>query len=153
LQRNTIAEAALGFAAVAVVGFLGAMAPASHLHEHAAYGGAVPADAAFAHIHSDQGMAEVTIIPGHAGTARASIQLLNENFEPLAAQDVTLTLIAPQTAAKPITYLAAPAADGTWQVGRIALPQPGNWTVAVRAALGPKRRLDVAAPIVIEPAP
>ena len=153
LQCNTVAEAVLGFAAVAVVGFFGAMAPASHAHEHAAYGGAVPADAAFAHIHSDQGMAEVTIIPGRAGPARASIQLLNENFEPLPAQEVTLTLIAPQTAAKPITYLAVPAADGTWQVGRIALTQPGNWTVAVRAVLGPKRRLDVAAPIVIEPAP
>ena len=153
LQRNTLTEAVLGFAAVAVVGFLGAMAPASHAHDHAAYGAAVPADAAFVHIHSDQGMAEVTVIPGRAGTARASIQLLNENFEPLPAQDVTLTLIAPETAAKPITYLAAPAADGTWQVGRIALTQPGNWTVAVRAALGPKRRLDVAAPIVIAPAP
>jgi len=136
-----------------VVGFLGAMAPASHLHEHAVHGGTVPADAAFVHIHSEQGMAEVTITPGRAGTARATVQLLNENFEPLFAQDVTLTLTAPLTGAKPITYIAAPGADGIWQVSRIALTQPGNWTVAVAAELGPKRRLDVAAPIVIEPAP
>ena len=153
LQRNTVAEAVLGFAAVAAVGFLGAMAPASHLHHHEAYGGAVPADAAFVHIHSDV-MAEVTLMPGHTGTARASIQLFDEHFEPLTAQDVTLTLTPPHSASKPITYIAVPGGDDTWQVGRVALTQPGNWTVTVGAALGRNRRLDVGpAPIVIEPAP
>ncbi len=153
LQRNTIAEALLGFAAVAAVGFLGAMAPASHLHEHAAYSGAVPADAAFVHIHSEQGMAEVTIRPGRTGTARATVRLLDENSEPLPAQEVTLTLTAPETGSNPIAYFAVPGGDDTWQVGRVALAQPGNWTVAVGAVLGPRHRLDVAAPIVIEPAP
>jgi len=151
LQRNTIAEATLGFAAVAAVGFLGAMAPASHLHEHATYSGAVPAGAAFVHIHSEQGMAEVTIMPGRTGTARATVRLFDENFEPLAAQEVTLTLTAPETGRKPVIYFAVEGSDGAWQVGRVALPQPGNWTAAVGAVLGPKRRLDVAAPIVIEP--
>ena len=80
------------------------------------------------------------------------MQLLDENFAPLAAQQVTLTLTAPGTVSKPVTYVAAPGADGIWQVGGVALPQPGNWTVAVGAALGAKRRFDVAAPIVIEPA-
>ena len=153
LQRNSLTEAMLGFAAVLAVGWLGTMAPASHAHEHAAYGGAIPADAAFVHIHSEQGMAEVTVTPGHAGTARARIRLLDENFAPLAAQDVTLTLTAPQPGSKPVTYFARPDADGAWQVGRVVLAQPGNWTAAVGAVLGPKRRLDVAAPIVIEPAP
>ncbi len=153
LQCNSIAEAALGFAAIAVVGFLGAMAPASHLHQHAAYSGAVPADAAFVHIHSEQGMAEVTIMPGRTGSARATVRLLDENFEPLPAQEVTLTLIPPKTGSKQIKYFAVPVNDDTWQVGRVALGQPGNWTVAVVAVLGRNRRLDVSAPIVIEPAP
>ena len=150
LQHNTVAEAVLGFAAVAAVGLLGAIAPASHLHHHEAYSVAVPGDAAFLHIHSDDGMAEVTLMPGHPGTARASIRLLDDHFEPLAAQNVTLTLIAPQTGGNRISrYVAAPGGDDTWQVGRITLSQPGNWTVAVGAVLGHNRRLDIAAPIVI----
>ena len=51
LQRNSVAETALGFAAIVVVGFLGAMAPASHIHQHPSYA-YVPPDAAFVHIHS-----------------------------------------------------------------------------------------------------
>ncbi|HEV2625858.1 MAG TPA: CopD family protein [Xanthobacteraceae bacterium] len=37
LQQNSVAETVLGFAAIVVVGFLGAMAPASHTHQHPSY--------------------------------------------------------------------------------------------------------------------
>jgi putative copper resistance protein D len=150
LQRNSLAEAALGFAAVLVVGFLGTMAPASHAHQHLAYA-AVPTDAAFTHIHLQEGMADVTIIPGRTGTARATIRLWNEDFGPLEAQEVTLTLTAPTAASKPTTHFALQGRDGAWQVDGIALPQPGNWTVTVSAVLGPHKRLELTAPIVIEP--
>jgi hypothetical protein len=36
------------------------------------------------------GMADVTIMPGRVGRAHAIIRLWNEEFEPLAAQKVTL---------------------------------------------------------------
>jgi putative copper resistance protein D len=149
LQRNSLIEAALGFAAVAAVGALGAMAPASHAHQHPA--GAIPADAAFVHIHSTQGMADVTITPGHIGQARATIRLWNDDFAPLAAREVTLTLTAPTPGSKPVMRLASPAPDGAWQVDGIALEAPGNWTVAVGITLRPAGRLVLDAPIVIEP--
>jgi copper resistance protein D len=149
LRRNTLTETALGLAAVLVVGFLGTMAPASHAHQHAPYA-AIPADAAFVHIHSEQGMADVTITPGRAGAARATIRLWNENFEPLNAHEVTVTLTAPAAGSKPITRVASQDADGAWQVDGIELSRPGNWTVAVGVALGPDSRFMLDAPIVIE---
>jgi copper resistance protein D len=151
LQRNCAAEIALGLAAVLVVGFLGTMAPASHAHHHADTT-AIPADAAFVHIHSTQGMAEVTITPGRAGMARASIRLFNDDFGPLEAKEVTLILTAPAVGSSPMTRAASLDAEGAWQVEAIELSQGGDWTVEVDALLGPASRLSLAAPIAIEPA-
>lgn len=151
LQRNCAAEIALGLAAVLVVGFLGTMAPASHAHHHADTT-AIPADAAFVHIHSTQGMAEVTVTPGRTGTARASIRLFNDDFGPLEAKKVTLTLTAPAAGSRPMTRPALLGTDGAWQVEAIELSQPGDWMVEVDAVLGPASRLSLGAPIVIEPA-
>jgi len=145
LRHTTLAETALGFAAVVVVGFLGAMAPASHTHHSAA----IPDGAAFVHIHSNAGMADVTVTPGRVGTARASVRLWNDEFQPLAAERLTLTLTPPD--AQPITRPAAQAQDGSWQVDGIPLAQAGNWRAAIDATLADKRRLLLDAPIAIEP--
>ena len=145
LYRTSLAETVLGFAAVAVVGFLGAMAPASHTHHNAA----IPEGAAFVHIHSNAGMTDVTIVPGRVGTARATIRLWNNNSEPLAAERLTFTLTPP--GGQPITWPAVQAQDGSWQVDVIPLSQSGNWKAAIDAGLDAKRRLTLDAPIVIEP--
>jgi hypothetical protein len=150
LYHTSLAETGLGFAAVAVVGFLGAMAPASHAHRHPA-NTVVPEGAAFVHIHSNAGMADVTLVPGRVGTAQASIRLWNEEFEPFAAERLILTLTPPGAATKPLTRSAAKDQDGSWKVDGIALSQAGNWTVTIDAGLESKRRLLLDAPIAIEP--
>src|SRR5262249_499906 len=140
LQHNATAESALGFAAVAVVGFLGVMAPASHSQHHPVYG-YVPTNAAYVHIPSLPGMPPVAIRPGHAGTSRAFIRLWNEDFAPLPAQRLTLTLTPPAAGSKSMTRAAAPDQDGGWEIDGIELAQPGNWTVGVDAGLDTKRHL------------
>jgi copper resistance protein D len=145
LYRSSLAETGLGFAAVLVVGFLGAMAPASHTHHNAT----IPEGAAFVHIHSNAGMADVTIMPGRVGTAHATIRLWNDDLKPLAAQRLTFTLTPP--GGQPITWPAAQAQDGSWQVDVLPLSQAGNWKAAIDAGLDAKRRLLLDAPIVIEP--
>jgi len=147
LCHTSLAETGLGFAAVAVVGFLGAMAPASHTHHNAA----IPEDAAFVHIHSNAGMADVTIMPGRVGTARATIQLWNEDFQPLAAEKLTFSLRAPGIGSELITRSPAPDHDGSWIIDGLELPQAGDWTVTIDATLADNRRLLLDAPIVIEP--
>jgi alkylation response protein AidB-like acyl-CoA dehydrogenase len=96
-------------------------------------------------------MADVTIMPGRVGGAHATIRLWKEEFEPLAAEKVTLALTAPAAGSKPAIRAASQDEDGNWQIDGIQLSQPGNWMAMIDAELGPKRRLLLEAPIVIEP--
>jgi copper resistance protein D len=150
LRRNAAIEVLAGAIVIAIVAALGTMAPAIHAaHQHPAYA-AVPADAAFVHIHSEQGAADVTIMPGRTGRARATIRLWNEDFEPLDARQVSLTLTAPTAAGTPTPRPALQNRDGAWEVDGISLSEPGNWTVTVGIVLDQTKRLTLTAPIVIE---
>jgi putative copper resistance protein D len=152
LRRNAAIEALAGATVIAIVAALGTMAPAIHAaHQHPTYG-AVPAGAAFVHIHLVEGMADVTIMPGRTGRARATILLWNEDFEALNARQVRLTLTAP-AAAVSNAHAARQGRDGAWQVDGIELSEPGNWTVTVDVVLDQTKRLTLTAPIVIEPGP
>jgi len=151
LGRNAVIETAAGAVIIGIVAMLGTMPPAIHAaHHHPAYTSVVPADAAFVHIHSDQGMAEVTIEPGRAGRVDIITRLWTSEFAPLAAQRVTVTLTLP-AGGQSIMRVAAPDAEDAWRVDDVTLPQPGDWTVKVEALLGPDRQLTLLAPIVIEP--
>jgi hypothetical protein len=149
LSRNAALEAAMGAAIIVIVATLGTLPPGSHAHHHESEG-PIPPDASFQHIHGIDGMADVMIEPGLVGTANATIHLLNDDLETLAASDVTLTLTAPTPGSKPTARAATKDSDGVWHVDGIQLPESGNWTVSVGAVLGPDKRLDLTAPIVID---
>ena len=149
LRRNAALEESHGAAVIAVVAVLGTLAPASHAH-HQEIEENIPADASFQHIHSEDGMADVMIEPGRVGTARATIHLLDDNLETLAAQQVTLTLVAPSGAGKPIMRAALQEPDGQWHVDGLSLAARGNWMVTINALLASNKRLELAAPIVID---
>ena len=148
LRRNAAIEAAMGAVIIAIVAVLGTLPPASHAQHEAS--GAIPADASFQHIHTEDGMADVTIEPGHVGVAGVTIRLWDAEENELDAQQLTLTLAPPGAGGKPIARPALREADGQWHVDGIALSQPGNWTVTIDALLGPGKRLTLAAPIVID---
>jgi putative copper resistance protein D len=150
LRRNALIEALAGFAVICMVAVLGTKPPGIHIHQHPAYG-AVPSDAAFIHIHTEQAMADVTIQPGHPGEARVTIRLWNGDFEPIEARAVKFSATSPGGDKSP-ERTAREDADGAWQVDRIELSQPGNWMVTVDAQLTATDRAVLAAPIVIEAA-
>lgn len=147
LQRNSLAETGLGLCVLLVVGVLGTLSPSGHARSTST---PVPADAAFAHIHTSVAMAEVTLEPGRRGTANAAIRILREDFSEFPAKEVQLELEAPNTGSK-IARSAAHLPDGTWQVNALNLFQSGVWTVRVTISpqAGPPLVLD--APIVIDP--
>ncbi len=147
LRWNAGIEAAAGAIVLAIVAVLGTLPPAAH--RHTTYISAVPADAAFVHIHSEQGMAEVTILPGRTGTANATIHLWDDDFNVLPARELSLDLTPPATGST-ITRLAVQDPDQAWHVDGIELGQAGNWMVTVRTVLGSGKPLVLEAPIVIE---
>ena len=147
LYRGAMIEVAAGAIIIAIVAVLGTKPPANHANHHST-SGAIPADAAFQHIHADEGMADVMIEPGRIGTARATIRLWDDELEPLPAQSLTLTLTAPGN--KPVMLSAVQQSDAAWIVDGVQLPQAGNWNVEVDAILGTGKRLKLRAPIVID---
>jgi putative copper resistance protein D len=150
LRRNAAIEASLGAMIIGIVAVLGTLPPASHAH-HESSSGPIPADASFQHIHGVDGMADVLVEPGHVGTANVTIHLWNDDLEPLGARDLTLTLTAPTPGSKPVTRTASQDTDGVWHVDGVRLPVAGNWTVSVAALLTPNTRLELTAPIEIDP--
>jgi len=151
LRRNAVVETFAGFIIICIVAVLGTKPPGIHIHQHPAYG-ALPADAAFVHIHTERAMADVMIEPGHPGEARATIRLWNSDFEPLAARAVRLSLTSP-SGSKSAVFDAQEDAEGAWRVDHVALSQPGNWTVTVETEIEAAGSAVLTAPIVIDPAP
>ncbi len=149
LRRNATVEASMGAAIIAIVALLGTLPPASHAQMQMSPS-SLPPDAAYQHIHGEQGMVDVIIDPGHVGTAGVTLRLWNEDMEPLDARALTLTLTAPKAGSKAKTYTATRDQDGNWQVDGIDLAEPGNWAVAVDAVLDSNAHLKLAAEIVID---
>ena len=149
LMRNSLTETALGAGVLLLVGALGTMQPAAHHHLPDI---AIPADAAFVHIHTEQAMADVMIDPGRTGTANASIRVMHEDSSDFPTDGIRLTLDPPAPGPRPIDRIAMRQADGTWRVDGISLPQPGNWIVTVIIAADKKHQIVLDAPIVIAPA-
>jgi len=150
LVRNTWIESGLGLIIIVIVSVLGILPPATHLHNHAhTPTGATNPDVALVHIHSNNGMAEVTIAPDHPGVARASIRLISGDLSPLAANEVTLVLEAP-SGASAISRAAARVSDGTWEVNELEIGQSGIWIVKLTVKRDSSEPFVLEAPIVIE---
>jgi putative copper resistance protein D len=148
LQRNSLTETGLGLVVLFVVGAMGTMEPANHVHPMTA---SVPPDAAYVHIHTNEAMADLTITPGKAGSADVNIRLLRGDFTALPVKSVRLALDPPAHQGPSVERGAIPADDGAWKIAAFAIDRPGVWTarVIVTPMSGPPIVLD--APVMIEP--
>ena len=96
-------------------------------------------------------MAEVTIDPGRAGRARASIRLTREESSVFAAAEVMVALTPKaQTGAAAISRPATRLSDGTWQVDGLEIGQPGIWIMKLTVAPRTGEPFVLDAPVVIE---
>jgi copper resistance protein D len=146
LQRNSLIEVCLGLCVLLFVGILGTLPPTAHVHPTPAD---ISPDAAFAHIHLPEVMADVTVSPGRVGRAEVSIRVMREDFSRFLAKEVRLAL-EPPTQSNQIEQDAVEQADGSWLVNDIPLGEAGIWTV--RVIVTPKRGQPIAldAPIVVD---
>lgn len=90
---------------------------------------AAAAQPASVHIHTEKAMADISVAPGRVGPVAISVSLLDGEFGPLAAKELRLALSRPEAGIEPIERQAAKQADGSWQVGNLAIPVAGRWTV------------------------
>ncbi|HXZ47043.1 MAG TPA: CopD family protein [Pseudolabrys sp.] len=147
LQCNGLAEIVLGLCVVLLVGALGTLPPAAHVHPVAA---GIPQGASFAHIHDVDAMADVTVDPGRPGRVNVTVRVSREDFSRFPAKDVRLTLEPPASGSQPAKESMTEQADGTWQANSIELSQAGVWTVRVVVTTRQGKSIVLDAPIVIE---
>jgi len=124
LAGTAVAETTLGLGVILIVGLLGTLPPAAHVHTSSA---AINRDAAFVHIHTSEVMADLTIDPGRAGMTAATIQLWHQDYRPYAADRVRLRLEPKDPASQAVEADATPGADGTWAVKPLSIQTGGEW--------------------------
>ena len=105
------------------------------------------AEPASIHIHTADAMAELSITPGQAGRASASIVVMTGDFGPLDARSVVLRLSNPET--EPVSAIAHKPGDGTWRVDDLQLPVPGKWTVSIDIEISETSRVTLDGEIAI----
>jgi copper transport protein len=80
------------------------------------------------HIHTEQGMANLTLTPGRAGPLAVEVALQTADFGALPAKEVRVTFANPTAGIEPIRRPATEA-GGVWRIDDLTLPVPGVWTV------------------------
>jgi copper transport protein len=84
-----------------------------------------------AHIHSDKAMADVEIEPAHANTRRITVTVLDGQFGPLPAKEVTLFLGNTAAGIEPLRLPTIHVEGATWRVENVSIPTIGRWQVRV----------------------
>jgi hypothetical protein len=109
-------------------------------------------DNAFVHIHGVHAMADVTIAPGRTGLVRITLRLSREDFSPVEARQVALTLSQPGRDDRNLPVRPGPE-PGEWRAGPTTLPAGGIWTVKINVTLASGTTELLDGPIVLEPGP
>jgi len=76
---------------------------------------------------------------------------MQEDFTPLAAKEVTLTLSDPAAGIEPITRSAHSIGTGTWQVDGFHLPVGGRWEVRIEALVSDFEKIVLDGPVLVQP--
>ncbi|OYX03445.1 MAG: copper resistance protein CopC [Bosea sp. 32-68-6] len=103
------------------------------------------------HIHTLTAMADVTLTPGRAGPVHVAIVLMNGEFGPLPAKELTLSFANPAAGIEAIERRAVRGADGLWRIDDLSLPVPGRWSVELAILISDFEMLRLTDTVEIRP--
>lgn len=95
------------------------------------------------HIHTERAMADVRIEPPQAGGRQILVTVLNGEFGPLAAKEVTVVLAKPDAGIELLRLPATHAGGTTWRAEGVAIPLPGRWRLRVEILVSDFEKLMV----------
>jgi copper transport protein len=105
------------------------------------------------HLHGEKAMAQVELVPEKARGARARVVVLDGEFRPLAAKEVTLVVSNAAAGIEPLRHAAAHAADGSWRIEDIRIPVAGRWLIRIEILISDFDKVILEEPIVLPRAP
>lgn len=111
----------------------------------------VRAQPASVHIHTLPAMADVTVTPGRAGPVIVTVVLMDGEFGPLLARELTLSFSNPAAGIEPIERPARLGPDGIWRTEAFSLPVPGRWHVELEILISDFEMRRIGDAIVLRP--
>lgn len=103
------------------------------------------------HIHTLAAMADVTLTTGRTGPVGVAILLMNGEFGPLPAKELTLSFANPAAGIEAIERKATRGADGVWRIDDLSLPVPGRWSVELAILISDFEMLRLNDTVEIKP--
>jgi copper transport protein len=91
----------------------------------------IGAEAASIHFHGSKAMAQIDVEPVRARGAEMSIEVLDGEFRPLAAKEVSILLSNAAAGIEPLRRDATLAQGTTWRIDDLRIPLPGRWSLRV----------------------
>ena len=76
-------------------------------------------------------MAQIEVEPVRARGAHVSMQVLDGEFRPFAAKEVTILLSKPAAGIEPVRRDAASVGTPNWRIDDLRVPVGGRWTLRV----------------------
>jgi copper transport protein len=83
------------------------------------------------HIHGERAMAQVEIEPVRDRGAKVDLLLLDGEFRPLAAKELTLVFSNPAAGIEPVRRNAVSVGDSNWVIDDLRIPVAGRWRLRV----------------------
>lgn len=83
------------------------------------------------HFHGSQGMAQIEVEPVRARGAAMDIEVLDGNFKPLQAQEVTIVIANAAAGIEPIRRTATHVDGPDWHIDDLRIPVGGRWSLRV----------------------
>jgi copper transport protein len=100
---------------------------------------------------SGEGMAEMTIAPGHVGPVTTDIVVMGPDMNALKAQGVTVDFSNEAVGIEPIERQARLQPDGSWRIDDLTLPVPGAWQVEVNVLVSDFKEIALTGQVDIRP--
>jgi copper transport protein len=90
------------------------------------------------HLHGEKAMAQIEIERPKGEGGRASLMVLDSEFQPLAVKEVTLVLESPAAGIEPMRRNAtrrqeagARSESGNWRIDDLRIPVAGRWNLRI----------------------
>jgi copper transport protein len=136
LRRSIIAEAAIMALILGLVASWRFTPPPRALFNNAE-------QPVHAHIHADRVMVDLLIGKPRDGSRWIKLTLMDGQFAPLNAQEVTLILSKPDVGIEPVRLLAKHEDATAWKVDGLRLPMPGRWRVRVEILINDFEKIGI----------
>jgi copper transport protein len=91
----------------------------------------IAAEPASIHFHGGKAMAQIEVEPVRARGAEVSIEVLDGEFHPLAAKEVSIQLSNATAGIEPVRRAATFAEGTTWRIDDLRIPMQGRWNLRV----------------------